>query len=197
MNGGGIGSRIGVLGAAKAAQTETSPNPASEEGKRGPRPGPLQVSPDLAYPLMSARCPRCTAEQARSGDAKADGFYGRSPFAAGGRSSPGRSAGPAPWLPGVIPPISHACAVGGPRPSVFRPSAAWQNWKGDQQGTRSYPRRRSAVSIAISTRDVMPGSSTGRRPATWPRIHFGWLSSWCSRAYRSHHGSRVTPAIDS
>ena len=75
--------------------------------------------------------------------------------------------------------------------------AACQNRKGDQQGTRSYPRRRSAVSIATSTREVMPGTSTGRRPATWPRIHFGWLSSWCSRAYRSHHGSRATPAIDS
>ena len=35
-------------------------------------------------------------------------------------------------------------------------------------GTRtgSYPRRRSAVSIAISTREVMPDTSTGRRPAT-------------------------------
>ena len=44
--------------------------------------------------------------------------------------------------------------------------AACQNRKGDQQGTRSYPRRRSAVSIATSTREVMPGTSTGRRPAT-------------------------------
>jgi hypothetical protein len=44
--------------------------------------------------------------------------------------------------------------------------AAGQNRKGDQQGTRSYPRRRSAVSIASSTREVMPGTSTGRRPAT-------------------------------
>jgi hypothetical protein len=44
--------------------------------------------------------------------------------------------------------------------------AARQNRKGDQQGTRSYPRRRSAVSIATSTREVMPGTSTGRRPAT-------------------------------
>jgi len=43
---------------------------------------------------------------------------------------------------------------------------ARQNRKGDQQGTRSYPRRRSAVSIATSTREVMPGTSTGRRPAT-------------------------------
>src|SRR3954453_20915634 len=34
------------------------------------------------------------------------------------------------------------------------------------EGTRSYPRRRSAVSIAISTREVMPGTSTGRRAAT-------------------------------
>jgi hypothetical protein len=44
--------------------------------------------------------------------------------------------------------------------------AACQNRKSDQQGTRSYPRRRSAVSIATSTREVMPGTSTGRRPAT-------------------------------
>jgi hypothetical protein len=44
--------------------------------------------------------------------------------------------------------------------------AACQNRKGDQQGIRSYPRRRSAVSIATSTRDVIPGTSTGRRPAT-------------------------------
>jgi fatty-acyl-CoA synthase len=44
--------------------------------------------------------------------------------------------------------------------------AARQNRQGDQQGTRSYPRRRSAVSIATSTREVMPGTSTGRRPAT-------------------------------
>jgi hypothetical protein len=48
------------------------------------------------------------------------------------------------------------------RRRVFR----CQNRKGDQQGTRSYPRRRSAVSIATSTREVMPGTSTGRRPAT-------------------------------
>jgi hypothetical protein len=41
-----------------------------------------------------------------------------------------------------------------------------QRRKGDQQGTCSYPRRRSAVSIAASTREVMPGASTGRRTAT-------------------------------
>ena len=82
-------------------------------------------------------------------------------------------------------------------PIPDRGTSRCQKRKGGQQGTRSYPRRRSAVSIATSTREVMPGTSTGRRPATWPRIHFGWLSSWCSRAYRSHHGSRVTPAIDS
>jgi hypothetical protein len=32
----------------------------------------------------------------------------------------GGTLGPAPWLPGLIPQISHACAVGRPRPSVFR-----------------------------------------------------------------------------
>jgi hypothetical protein len=30
----------------------------------------------------------------------------------------------------------------------------------------AYPRRRSAVAIATSTREVIPGTSTGRRPAT-------------------------------
>lgn len=61
-------------------------------------------------------------------------------------------------LRGITPSVSVAGKAGGDEGGGLLDARP--------EGTRGYPRRRSAVSTATSTRAVMPGTSTGRRPAT-------------------------------
>lgn len=59
--------------------------------------------------------------------------------------------------------------------------------------TRCHPSRRSAVSMTASTRAVMPGTSTGRRPATWQRIQLGDLPP---QGHLQAEPARVLPQYD-